>query len=954
MGRMSLLGVLLPLSACAFISDEHESWRLDPDEDGLIQGDDCDNQDASVGGPLTWNRDLDGDGFGDPNNTVEACAPPENTVTNASDCWDDPDNIPDAFVALNGLPQPAAADVFPGADNALYDGVNQSCAAEEDFNDFDGDGDGFLTAFYADRGGAVGDDCVDGAPLDADNPAGLSPARVNPNASETWYDGTDADCDGNDCDADGDGYDGGLGSVYCVVVDCDDVDPTIRPDPSVDEVFFNGIDDNCDISVGDGDGDEDGDGFWSARYEEQVVANSAEPLPIPDGFAGDCWDDTAAIPDDYVAINGFAQPTAADVNPGAAEVWYDAVDQDCAADLDFDADGDGFQTDTQPDRRGQLGDDCVDDNAAINPGAIEIFYDGTDDNCDGNDDDQDLDGFAGVDGGGDDCDDLDRSVNPSAFEIIADEIDQNCDGQEICRVDVDEDGYWPDDLTVMSTDEDCSDPGEATASAPSGDCDDRSDAAFPGADVVCADGVVDNDCDGELDLECLIDEEIDVDDKGAVTLQMYGDRESAYAGSAVAFGELDSTEGADAILGAFGDDAVYVFSGVTTGAVTLSDADASISSESAETFGRSVLSGLDLDGDGSDDLVVGAINGQDAISDVTVGVAYVFYGPLTSALSTSDADMILAGVEANGDLSFAMAGVEESGAVELLLGAPGVNYLGDAANAGVAYLVSGALTGSQTLDEDTYTARFYGKEVQMRVGFAVSSAGDLDGDGEEDLLIGAPLQRSASSTDDGAAYVVYGPVSGDRSIADADVQFVGTTSSDLGYGLASAGDIDGDGLDDCWITAPSHNGSARTAGAVFAVFGDDEDELESGDIAERAGAVIVGDRRGQRFGSSVAAAGDVDGDGTVDVLVGASSDDGVGSNSGAAYLVYGPISGMRSVSDDRAVIYGAETSEQLGYGVASGADADGDDVNDLLIGTFGPSYEASLGGAAYLILGQNY
>ncbi|MDG1481177.1 MAG: right-handed parallel beta-helix repeat-containing protein [Myxococcota bacterium] len=491
--------LLLPISACAFISDDVEQWRLDPDGDGVSLADDCDSDDADIGAAALWYMDLDGDGYGDPGNTTTACTQPEDSSLNSTDCWDDPDNIPADFVALNDLPQPAASAVYPGADNVPYDGIDQGCTG--DVNDFDLDGDGYPSARYADRSGAYGDDCIDGSELDSDNFAGLDPEDVNPEAVEVWYDGTDADCDNNDCDADEDGFDGGVGSAYCEEIDCDDVDSDVRPDKSIDEIPYNGIDDNCDVSVGDGDGDADGDGFWAADYADRV----AEPLEIPAEYAGDCWDDQATKDAALIPINGGTQLTADAVYPGAVDAPYDAVDADCAADSDFDADGDGYDYDGYADRDGSTGSDCYDavdqptdyENDAglqpgeVNPAAVENYYDGSDANCDGNDDDQDEDGYDYLT----DCDDYEATTNPGASETVGDGVDSDCDGGEVCYVDADDDGYRPDSTsTIVSADADCDDAGEALSSVPTGDCYDTISTAYPKAPEVC-DGV-DSGCDG--------------------------------------------------------------------------------------------------------------------------------------------------------------------------------------------------------------------------------------------------------------------------------------------------------------------------------------------------------------------------------------------------------------------------------------------------------------------------
>ena len=161
--------------------------------------------------------------------------------------------------------------------------------------------------------------------------------------------------------------------------------------------------------------------------------------------------------------------------PGADEVWYDGVDQDCDGASDYDADGDGYDFDV----------DCADEDLDINPDATEIWYDGEDQDCDGlSDYDRDYDGHDDAAYGGDDCDDSTGDISPDVPEIFYDEIDQNCEPTD--DNDADGDGY--------------SGGGELGGALGSGDCDDSSSDTNPGAEDTWYDGV-DSDCGGESDLD---------------------------------------------------------------------------------------------------------------------------------------------------------------------------------------------------------------------------------------------------------------------------------------------------------------------------------------------------------------------------------------------------------------------------------------------------------------------
>jgi len=160
------------------------------------------------------------------------------------------------------------------------------------------------------------------------------------------------------------------------------------------------------------------------------------------------------------------------VNPGAKEIWYDGTDQDCDGASDYDADADGYDSDEHG------GTDCDDSDPQVNPGAKEIFYDGVDQDCDNIPDyDYDLDGYDSDDYGGTDCDDSNAEVNPGAEEVFYDGVDQDCQGDN--DYDADADGYDSDDHGGT-------------------DCDDNNADIYPGAPDDWYDNV-DSDCAGDDD-----------------------------------------------------------------------------------------------------------------------------------------------------------------------------------------------------------------------------------------------------------------------------------------------------------------------------------------------------------------------------------------------------------------------------------------------------------------------
>jgi len=236
-------------------------------------------------------------------------------------------------------------------------------------------------------------------------------------------------------DIDGDG-------VLSADGDCDDLDANAAP--GFEEIWYDGVDQNCDGN----DADKDNDGFDSWQVG-----------------GPDCWDDPDAPPAGFEVVSSdFSQPSATDVHPDATEVWYDGIDGNCDSADDFDQDADGYRSRYYPDATGAVGEDCIDgsdrdeandaglDPAAVNPGVTDdTCYDGTNADCDTDEADDlnpnteyrsDFD----CDGDGwmqeEECDDTDANIEPNDDpDPFGDCIDANCDGND---GDEDGDGYVTD------------------------------------------------------------------------------------------------------------------------------------------------------------------------------------------------------------------------------------------------------------------------------------------------------------------------------------------------------------------------------------------------------------------------------------------------------------------------------------------------------------------------------
>ena len=612
------------------------------------------------------------------------------------------------------------------------------------------------------------------------------------------------------------------------------------------------------------------------------------------------------------------------------------------SDCDSDTDGDGFAE----------GDDCDDDDADVNPDADEVCGDEIDNDCDGNIDDAsatDVSTFyADTDSDfyGDAANTQDACERPAFYrtnDLDCDDTDAGIGAPTTRYADGDGDGFG--DLTGEAVCEDVS--GYVDDS---GDCDDSSADVFPGAVETCNDGI-DSDCDGVDSNTCEQDLSLSA---VAIVGETAGDRIGRSLGGG---GDLNGDGITDLAIGARFSDraaadagAVFVALGPITTDLDLVDADAVLTGEAADDRAGVIISADgDLDNDGYDDLLIGAQGNDDNGTDA--GAAYIVYGPVTSDLSLSSADVDLTGANA-GDLfglSLDIVGdLDGDGEADFLVGAQ-EQTVGSDANRGAAYLFYGTVSsGSAT---SSASAVLEGAAAQDFAGYTVSKAGDFDGDGTDDVWVNA-YRADPVSFNEGSTYLVSGAVSGTFDLSTATVQLDGESSGDQAgqYAVAGAGDINNDGLDDVIIGAQYHDaGGVTDAGAAYVVYG----TTSTGAISlSSADAKLTGAATQDFAGRSIAAAGDVNSDGFADFIVGAKKDDINGTDSGAAYLIFGPATGSALLSSD-VIFYGA-AGDEAGIDVGSAGDLDNDGSSDLLVGAYFNDNNGTDAGAAYLIFGGGY
>ena len=358
-------------------------------------------------------------------------------------------------------------------------------------------------------------------------------------------------------------------------------------------------------------------------------------------------------------------------------------------------------------------------------------------------------------------------------------------------------------------------------------------------------------------------------------------------------------------------------------------------------FGTSVAGAGDVNGDGYDDVIVGA---PDYSNDQSgEGAVFVFYGSPSGLRATHDWKVESNQADAAFGTSVASAGdVNGDGIDDVIIGAPG--YANGGANAGAVFVYYGSKPAGLSANPSSGTGPSLQPDWQVlfsqagaNFGTSVATAGDVNNDGVDDVIVGAPDYTSdpLNQVSEGAAFVYHGPIAGVGTTASWKAES-DQANAVFGTSVATAGDVDGNGYADVIVGAPGYTNDQEKEGAAFVYYG----RLEDNGLSMTAKWTVDSNQTDAGLGWSVASAGDVNADGFDDVIVGVPYYDNIQTNVGAALVYHGSVSGL---STDPPLPSGpapkpdwrGESGQALGYfgiSVASAGDVDADGFDEVIVG----------------------
>ncbi len=342
-------------------------------------------------------------------------------------------------------------------------------------------------------------------------------------------------------------------------------------------------------------------------------------------------------------------------------------------------------------------------------------------------------------------------------------------------------------------------------------------------------------------------------------------------------------------------------------------------------YGYSVSSAGDVNGDGYDDVLVGSHN------YLNRGGAFIYHGSAGGLTGTAGCVLTGSHIDCQFGICVSSAGdVNNDGFDDVIIGAR--TYTNGEQWEGAAFLYYGSATGISATGgwsaESDQAEAFYGT--------CVSGAGDVNDDGYDDIIVGAPDYENQCYWE-GRAYVYHGSATGPASspdwIADGEQAL-----AHMGWSAAGAGDVNNDGYADVILGVWGYDQEYAHEGRTLVYYG-------SSSGLGTIPSINYGGQASAYFGFAVDGAGDVDGDGFDDVIIGAYGHDQNFTNDGRAYVFTGAESGLQNTPSW--IVTGEQTHSYFGLHLSSAGDVNGDDKDDVIVGSYGYNVERVEEGRAY-------
>jgi hypothetical protein len=1031
--RFSILMLIIavwPTTGCdelsPFVDDEMYADRQDNDNDGIPRPDDCDDEDPSVG-IIFWHKDVDSDGFGG-KEKVYACDMPSGTTSVTGDCDDTKKNVfpgaselcdnvdnncngkkdegidtlwykdkdkdlfgnknvsvvdckkPNGYVADSTDCNDSVSSIKPGA-TEICDSVDQNCNGQTDegldqtwYEDKDKDTYGNPKVFQVHCKKPIGfvsdhTDCNDVASEVKPNSIELCDlvdnncnGKTDEGLDQTWYEDSDKDSFGNkevsivDCKKPED--------FVANKTDCDDKKSEIKP--SASEVC-NLVDDDCN-----GKTDEGLDQTWYEDADKDSFGN-------PKIFVVNC-----KKPDGHVSNKNDCDDTKSEVKPSANEVC-NSVDDDCNGKTDEGLDQTWFE-DSDKDTYGNKDKsvtnckkpdgfvldktDCDDEKSSIKPGANEVCN-SVDDDCNGKTDD----GIQAVwyldfdkDTYGDknskvnscnkkdgyvsnklDCNDKNPNINPGKTEVCDNNLDDNCNG-------IKDDALG---ATLWYPDADKDGYGSPVAQIysckqPLGftdnykDCNDKDFTINPFAKEACNDKI-DNDCNGITDTDALEVSWYKDGDKDS-----YGNLSEAVTACSPPPSYVDNSLDCN-------DKAIGINPGATETCNNGIDDNCDTSVNQCKFEGLNLISNAShkILGDSKDlypnqVVWIGDFN-CDKIDDFAIGTkeadvvknnsgAVRVFLSLPKSKTSSIKD---SSVVFTGENAEDFAGASIAHVKDINSDGCDEILIGAPGNKGAAYLIYGS-KDPKSMNLSQASAKWHGESKKDLAGFSVASA-DFNGDGISDIFISAP-NYSKAGFKRGVVYFISGSkkMTGGY-LSQVKIKWTGEVDKDEAGYVIKTGNVDGDKFSDLFVGAWKHNGGANYSGAVYSIHGS---EKPSSDSLSKANNKWTGEEE-LNFAGTVIEIGDVNGDNKDDVFVGVHRHSiPLKPDAGTVYLFYGKES-MKSGSLKQADIKwnGEGSAHYSGTSISTG-DINNDGFKDVVIGSIQYSGTKKEIGSVHLFYGS--